>query len=125
MKRLVPLLFLAACSQPAPPPADAPQAPPAAQAPAPSPQPEAPTRAPNSPEEALEIARDHLEAKYPGREVEVGEPGAMEGAAGSIYIEIPATVGDLSGTVILRRVNDVPGSTAEQRRWHVERDTLK
>jgi hypothetical protein len=27
--------------------------------------------------------------------------------------------------VILRRVNDVPGSTEAQRRWHVERIELK
>lgn len=132
MKRLIPLLLLAACSEPAPPaPADAPQPVPAvteAPAPAPSSPPAAETPTPNSPEEARDIARAWLEAKYPGRDVEMGEPGAMEGAAGSIYIEIPATVAGppaLSGTVVLRRVNDVDGSTAEQRRWHVERDTLK
>jgi len=27
--------------------------------------------------------------------------------------------------VILRRVNDVPGSTEAQRRWHIERIELK
>ena len=27
--------------------------------------------------------------------------------------------------IILRRVNDVPGSTEEQRRWHIERIDLK
>ena len=62
-----------------------------------------------------------------GLELGLGEPGAKEGAAGSIYIEIPAT---LTGTgtggpwrveepVILRRVNNVDGSTEEQRRWHI------
>lgn len=84
--------------------------------------------APDSPEEAREIARAWLQAKFPGRDVELGEPGPAEGAAGSIYIEVPATVAGsplLSGAVTLRRVNDVPGSTAEQRRWHVESDTLK
>jgi hypothetical protein len=53
----------------------------------------------------------------------------MEGAAGSIYITVPIVLyGTLdgkklhrSGNVILRRVNDVPGSTEAQRRWHIER----
>ena len=53
----------------------------------------------------------------------------MEGAAGSVFIEVPARVvlepESLAGTVTLRRVNDVPGSTAEQRRWHVYRTDLK
>ena len=52
----------------------------------------------------------------------------MEGAAGSIYVEGPVRVygkttagADFSnrGVATLRRVNDVPGSTAEQRRWQV------
>lgn len=62
-----------------------------------------------------------------GLEFGLGEPGASEGAAGSVYIEIPAT---LTGTgargpwrveepVVLRRVNNVDGSTEEQRRWHI------
>ncbi len=60
--------------------------------------------------------------------VEVGEPGQIEGAAGSLYIEIPVTVTAVTtsgtpqrfrGTYQLRRVNDVPGSTSEQRRWHL------
>lgn len=65
--------------------------------------------------------------------LEIGSPGDPEGAAGSIYIEVPVILyGDLgngepfrrSGTVVLRRVNDVPGSTQEQRRWHIERIEL-
>ena len=117
---------------PAPPaPTAAPQPPPAvneAPPPAPSTPPTIETPTPNSPEEARDIARAWLEAKYPGRAIEMGEPGAMEGAAGSIYIEIPATAAGsppLAGTVVLRRVNNVDGSTAEQRRWHVANDTLK
>ena len=59
----------------------------------------------------------------------IGEPGDPEGAAGSIYVEVPVQLyGRLRdgsefnarGTV-LRRVNDVPGSTAEQRRWRIYR----
>jgi len=53
----------------------------------------------------------------------------MEGAAGSTYITVPIVLyGTLNGKaanrkgdVILRRVNDVPGSTDAQRRWHIER----
>lgn len=66
---------------------------------------------------------------YPKVELTVGKPGDEEGAAGSIFITVPLTL-DLtlrSGspyqmvcTANLRRVNDVPGSTAEQRRWHIE-----
>jgi hypothetical protein len=62
--------------------------------------------------------------------LEIGNPGEPEGAAGSVYVTIPAIFyGDLkngeefrrSANVILRRVNDVPGSTEAQRRWHIER----
>jgi hypothetical protein len=60
--------------------------------------------------------------------VEVGEPGQPDGAAGSSYIQIPVTVTAITrdgmpqrfrGSYVLRRVNDVPGSTPEQRRWHL------
>lgn len=65
---------------------------------------------------------------YRGHHAEVGAPGRIEGAAGSSYVEIPVQLyGRLKdgspfrqkGTVTLRRVNDVPGSTEEQRRWHI------
>lgn len=58
----------------------------------------------------------------------VGAPGAVEGAAGSLYVIVPVAVtGEkadgapihIRGVVTLRRVNDVPGSTAEQRQWHI------
>jgi hypothetical protein len=59
------------------------------------------------------------------KHLEIGKPGAPEGAAGSIYVTMPVAFYDGSkreaADVILRRVNDVPGSTAEQRRWHIER----
>jgi hypothetical protein len=62
--------------------------------------------------------------------LEIGNPGEPEGAAGSIYLTIPVILyGDgkdgqpfrSSADVILRRVNDVAGSTDAQRRWHIER----
>jgi hypothetical protein len=31
----------------------------------------------------------------------------------------------MKGPVTLRRVNDVPGSTREQRRWHIAETALK
>ena len=66
--------------------------------------------------------------------MEIGKPGDMEGAAGSIYVTVPVVFygrhknsGDFrrAADVILRRVNDVPGSTEAQRRWHIERIDLK
>jgi hypothetical protein len=54
----------------------------------------------------------------------------MEGAAGSSYVTVPVIFYGKSkegqsfrraATVTLRRVNDVPGSSEAQRRWHIER----
>ena len=54
----------------------------------------------------------------------------MEGAAGSLYVDVPvvlygryATGGEYhaSGKATLRRANDVPGATAEQRAWRIEK----
>ena len=62
--------------------------------------------------------------------LEIGRLSHPEGAAGSLYVtELVTFYGkDRSGadyrrsaTVTLRRVNDVPGSTEAQRRWHIER----
>jgi hypothetical protein len=62
--------------------------------------------------------------------LEIGNPGETEGAAGSIYVMMPVFFyGDAkdgqpfrrSADIVLRRVNDVPGSTEAQRRWHIER----
>lgn len=64
------------------------------------------------------------------REVTVGFGDTeVEGAAGSLYYVVPVWLtgngpeGNVrrDGTITLRRVNDVPGSTAEQRRWRIER----
>ena len=65
--------------------------------------------------------------------LEIGKPGEPEGAAGSSYVTVPiilygknASGGDFrrGANAILRRVNDVPGSTDAQRRWHIERIEL-
>jgi hypothetical protein len=67
---------------------------------------------------------------YADVHVEIGDLGEAEGAAGSIYVTEPVTFyGRKNGggtyrkpaLVTLRRVNDVPGSTEAQRRWHIER----
>jgi hypothetical protein len=56
--------------------------------------------------------------------------GQIEGAAGSSYYQVPVTLSGVaqdgsaykrSGTITLRRVNDVPGAEPWQLAWHVER----
>jgi hypothetical protein len=73
-------------------------------------------------------------APYAEYHAEVGAPGEVEGAAGSSYVEVPVTIygrrrdGEAfreRGTMVLRRVNDVDGATAEQRRWHIERSDVE
>jgi hypothetical protein len=68
--------------------------------------------------------------RYPEAHLEIGDLGEPEGAAGSIYVTMPVTFYGKQANrdsfrrkadVILRRVNDVPGSTEQQRRWHIER----
>ena len=68
--------------------------------------------------------------KYAEIHAEIDAPGPMEGAAGSAYVDIPLRLyGRLeagrpfnsTGTATLRRVNDVPGSTEEQRQWRIAR----
>jgi len=79
--------------------------------------------------------RFHTYAGARAREIhmEVGKPGNSEGAAGSIYVTVPVILyGELengakfrrSATVVLRRVNDVPGSTQAQRQWHIQQIDL-
>ena len=87
--------------------------------------------------EASGMTRDQFAAafsKYRDIRAEVGKPGDTEGAAGSIYVEVPFRLYgtlkaggrfNLVGPVTLRRVNDVDGSTAAQRRWHIASIALK
>ncbi len=59
----------------------------------------------------------------------IGAPGEPEGAAGSVYVAVPVQVyARLAGSgkpwyalrqVVLRRVNDMPGSSEADRRWHI------
>ena len=67
-------------------------------------------------------------SKYKEVHANIGGPGDMGGAAGSSYVDYPVQIYgrakdgkefNLRGTMTLRRVNDVPGSTEEQRKWHI------
>jgi len=61
----------------------------------------------------------------PSTHLEIGDLGPSEGAAGSIYTTVPVIFyGEgfrRPANIILRRANDVPGSTEAQRRWHIDR----
>ena len=65
---------------------------------------------------------------YKTIKADVGNVGPVEGAAGSLYDTVQLTLTGqktegtpykVTGPVTLRRVNDVPGSTPEQRQWHI------
>lgn len=71
---------------------------------------------------------------YSRYNAQIGAPGEIEGAAGSLYVEVPVVVYGRyrdgrelhqSGKATLRRVNDVPGSTPEQRSWRIAGIDLK
>lgn len=73
-------------------------------------------------------------SKFIQYNAQVGGPSDIEGAAGSLYVEVPVVIygrnadgSELhqSGKATLRRVNDVDGSTAEQRKWHIASLELK
>lgn len=61
-----------------------------------------------------------------GPKIAVGK-GDMAGAAGSLYYEAPILIDfadgrpSRRGTIVLRRVNDVPGASEEQLNWRIER----
>ena len=61
-------------------------------------------------------------------EVTIGR-GDGEGAAGSLYYTAPVRITDgarvMAGEIVIRRVNDVDGASAEQLRWHIENTTLR
>lgn len=72
--------------------------------------------------------------KYATYNAEIGAPGEIEGAAGSLFVEVPVVVYgtmktgepvNLKGKVRLRRVNDVPGATPDQLSWHIAETALK
>ena len=73
-------------------------------------------------------------AGYDSYHANIGAPGALEGAAGSVFVRVPVQVYGrrkdgrevhLIGSATLRRSNDVPGASAEQRAWHIHRLALE
>jgi len=71
---------------------------------------------------------------YADYHAEIGAPGEIEGAAGSLYAEVPVAIYGRRtngqefrqrGAITLRRVNDVPGATEAQLRWHIERSSVE
>ena len=71
---------------------------------------------------------------YAQYRAQVGAPGEIEGAAGSLYVEIPVAIYGRRtngqefrqrGAITLRRVNNVPGATEAQLRWHIERSSVE
>lgn len=79
----------------------------------------------------MNVSRKDFEAKlapYKTIRAAIRQMGPVEGAAGSLYATVQLTLtGEkkdgtpytMTGPVTLRRVNDVPGSTLEQRQWHI------
>lgn len=72
--------------------------------------------------------------KYASISSQVGKPFDGEGAAGSLYIQVPLQLSgtlksggafNLVGPLTLRRVNDVDGATPAQLRWHIVQSDLK
>ena len=55
--------------------------------------------------------------------------GSTEGGAGSLYYTAPIVLIDgqrqVHGEIVLRRVNNVDGASAEQLRWHIETLTIE
>lgn len=67
-------------------------------------------------------------ARYHQYSAQIGAPGAIEGAAGTAWVEVPVVIYGrlrtgapvhMNGPIRLRRCNDVPGCTEEQRRWRI------
>lgn len=66
---------------------------------------------------------------YDSLGAQIGAPGAVEAAAGSLYVRVPVQLyGRLKdgsevrrlGQATLRRANDVPGATAAERAWRIQ-----
>lgn len=88
-----------------------------------------------SPADRRALPRDRFAAQFADLgEITVAVPtGSMEGAAGSLIYTAPITITAddrdgrpirYEGEVVLRRVNDVPGATPAQLRWHFQTLTL-
>jgi hypothetical protein len=67
-------------------------------------------------------------ARHAEVHVELGAPGRVEGAAGSLYVEVPVRIWghsqggeafDCRGGARLRRASEVPGATPDQLQWRI------
>lgn len=76
-----------------------------------------------------EMTGEKLQAEFGGQagpKIAVGK-GDSGGAAGTLYYEAPMVVDfadgrpSKRGTIVLRRVNDVPGASERQLNWRIER----
>lgn len=68
-------------------------------------------------------------AGFDSLDAQIGAPGSVEGAAGSLYVRIPVQLyGRLKdgsvvrklGQATLRRANETPGATAAERAWRIQ-----
>ena len=85
---------------------------------------------------AADFTAEQLAQRFQGFrtiQAEIGDVAPPEGAAGSIYDDVQLTLSGtktngenytVTGPVTVRRVNDVPGSTPEQRRWRIVKMVL-
>src|SRR5690606_25922288 len=80
--------------------------------------------------EEAEGMHEALARQLAGRaseDIATGPAGRVEGAAGSLYVSVPVALHGANdateyfGNITLRRSNDVPGSTVEQRAWRIVR----
>lgn len=78
-----------------------------------------------------QMTPEKLKGEFGGQaspKIAVGK-GDVEGAAGSLYYEAPVVIDfadgrpSKRGTIVLRRVNDVPGASEEQLNWRIERSS--
>lgn len=73
-------------------------------------------------------------AGYDSLNAQIGAPGRIEGAAGSLYVRVPIQLyGRLKdgtevhrlGHAVLRRANEIPGATPAERAWRIESMELR
>ena len=80
------------------------------------------------PELREKLPREYFADTFAGLgTISVSAPnGTMEGAAGTSFYTVPTTITgsngtELTGEIVLSRVNDVPGASEEQLQWRVRR----
>ena len=80
-----------------------------------------------------DVDEDHLD-RYDAYDCDFDDPLDRSGAAGSTYLTVPARITGtlatgggflLEGEFVMRRSNDVPGSTEEERHWRIYRAKLE